>query len=147
MKKLMYCMAFASMFAFASCGGAKTETTEEKVENAVEQVVDKAEVAVEKAEEVAEKVEEVVEEVAEDAAKLAENETLLEAYEKLVKSAEELRANADKKDVLGSVAKIAEVKKNADNVGDKIKEAKDGFSAEQKAKYEELKARLEAAFK
>jgi hypothetical protein len=31
MKKLMYCMAFASMFAFASCGGAKTETTEEKV--------------------------------------------------------------------------------------------------------------------
>ena len=35
----------------------------------------------------------------------------------------------------------------ADNVGDKIKEAKDGFSAEQKAKYEELKARLEAAFK
>ena len=140
MKKLMYCMAFASMFAFASCGGAKTETTEEKVENAVEQVVDKAEVAVEKAEE-------VVEEVAEDAAKLAENETLLEAYEKLVKSAEELKANADKKDVLGSVAKIAEVKKNADNVGDKIKEAKDGFSAEQKAKYEELKARLEAAFK
>ena len=147
MKKIMYCMAFAAMFAFASCGGSKAETTEEKVEDAVEQVAEDAKAVVEEAAEKVEATAEKVEEKVEEATNVAENESLLEAYEKLVKSAEELKASSSKKDVLGAAAKLVEVKKNADNVNSKLKEAKSTFTADQKAKYEELEARLKEAFK
>lgn len=138
MKKFLYFMAFAAVFAFASCSGAKT--TEEKVEEKVEATVEEVKNVVEES---TEKVEEVVEETK----NVAENETLLEAYEKLVKKAEELKTKSNEKDVLGSVKALAELKKEADNVGSKVNEAKDSFTVDQKAKYEELKNRLEEAFK